>query len=182
MRAGDEGCGDAAALSNRQMVDFAKVAENGVMRPPLSAFLGALLALVVWSASHAQPQAPASAARVPDAPAQAEAADVYIFNDSGRTLVPGNQVVTADGARVASLPRQTYAVVRLPPGRHLLKPDPPLWKQEVVLDVAPGQRYFVVVAYKPERSWAAPFAGAPLLLRQVTEQEAAPLLQEMKPQ
>jgi hypothetical protein len=40
----------------------------------------------------------------------------------------------------------------------------------------------VVVAYRPERSWAAPFAGAPHILREITEEQAAPLLRDMKAQ
>jgi hypothetical protein len=95
-------------------------------------------------------------------------------------VIPSNQVVTDNGTKLASLPRRTYAKVRLTPGRHLLKPDPPLWKQQVLLNVVPGNRYFVVVAYKPERSWAAPLAGAPLILHEITEEQAAPQLAEMK--
>ena len=107
-------------------------------------------------------------------------ADVYLFNDSGRTLIPNDQVVTDNGRMVASLPRQTYVKLELAPGTHLLKPKPALWKQQVSLDVVPGRDYYVVVAYKPERSWAVPFAGAPLVLREITAEEAAPLLRELK--
>lgn len=109
-------------------------------------------------------------------------ADVYLFNDSGRRLIPSAQVVTDDGTKVASLPRQTYVKLELAPGAHLLKSKPALWKQQVSLDVVPGHDYYVVVAYKPERSWAVPLAGAPLVLREITEEEAAPLLREMNAQ
>jgi hypothetical protein len=109
-------------------------------------------------------------------------ADVYLFNDSGRTLIPSDQVVTDNGKKVASLPRQTYVKLELASGVHLLKPKPALWKQQVSLDVVAGRDYYVVVAYKPERSWAVPFAGAPLVLREITEEEAAPLLREMTAQ
>jgi hypothetical protein len=61
-----------------------------------------------------------------------------------------------------------------------LKPDPPLWKQQILLNVVPGNHYFVVIAYKPERSWAAPLSGAPLVLHEITQEQAAPLLAEMK--
>jgi hypothetical protein len=118
----------------------------------------------------------------PAATSEIAAGVLYIFNDSGPTLIPSNQVVTDNGAKLASLPRRSYIKVKLSPGPHLLKPDPPLWKQQVLLDVVAGNRYFVVVAYKPERSWAAPQAGAPLILQQITEEQAAPLLAEMKPQ
>ena len=109
-------------------------------------------------------------------------ADVYLFNDSGRTLIPSDQVVTDNGKKIASLPRQTYVKLDLAPGTHLLKPKPALWKLQVSLDVVPSRDYYVVVAYKPERSWAVPFAGAPLVLREITEAEAEPLLRELKAQ
>ena len=140
--------------------------------------LGTLLALVDISSGQAQPQpasAPASGSEAPSA-----VAHLYVFNDSGRTLIPSDQVVTDNGKKLVSLPRQTYVKLELPPGPHLLKPDPSVFKQQVLLNAVPGNRYFVVVAYKPERSWAAPFAGAPLVLREITEDEAAPLLKEMQ--
>ena len=151
----------------------------------LTIIVGALAAAATAPASLAQPSAPEPAAAAPEPAASAAPAStgtLVIFNASGPTLIPGNQVVTDNGARLVSLPRRTYAQVQLAPGAHLLKPDPPLWKQQVLLQVEPGQRYYVVVAYKPERSWAAPFAGAPLILQQITEEQAAPLLAEMKPQ
>ena len=111
-----------------------------------------------------------------------ESADVYLLNDSGRTLIPSDQVVTDNGQKIASLPRQTYVKLQLAPGVHLLNTKVPNKKRQVSLDVVAGKTYFVVVAYKPGRSWAAPFGGDPLLLREITEQEAAPLLREMKAQ
>ena len=128
----------------------------------------ALLALAATPAGRAQPLA--------------VVADLYVFNDSGRTLIPGNQVITDNGAQLVSLPRQTYARLKIAPGRHLLKPDPPLWKQQILLNAVAGQRYYVVIAYRPERSWAMPLAGAPLILREITEEQAAPLLREMAAQ
>lgn len=108
--------------------------------------------------------------------------DLYVFNDSGWTLIPSDQVITDNGKRLISLPRQTYAKVSLSIGVHQLRPDPFLWKQEVSLNITAGSRHYVVVAYKPDRSWALPLAGSPLILREITEQEAAPLLKEMKSQ
>lgn len=105
----------------------------------------------------------------------------YVFNDSGWTLVPSDQALTDNGKELVRLPRQTYVRLTLPPGQHLLKPEPPLWEQEVRLAVKPGQRYFVVVAYKPERSWLLPFARTPLVLREVGEEAGTRLLKEMKP-
>jgi len=125
-----------------------------------------------------QPVSPASEAT--NAPA--DTAELFIFNDSGRTLIPGKQKVTDNGRTVASLARQTYVKVVIPAGPHLLRPDPFLWKQEISLSVDPGSKRYIVVAYKPERSWAAPVAGPPLILREISEAEAAPLLREMTPQ
>ena len=132
----------------------------------------------VAAAAMAQPAAQSAGAATADptvsGAASTESAELYLFNDSGRTQIPGNQVVTDNGRKVASLPRQTWVRLTVTPGVHLLKPDPPLWKQEVSLNVVSGARYFVVVAYRPERSWAAPLAGAPLILREITEEQAAP--------
>lgn len=152
------------------------------LRLALLAAFGSILAFAVVPASRAVEQAPANAASGSAATSQPTTADLYIFNDSGRTLVPGNQVISDNGTKLVSLPRQAYAKLQLQPGPHLLKPDPPLWKQQVLLEVVAGNRYFVVVAYRPERSWAAPLAGAPLILREITEEQAAPLLKEMKAQ
>lgn len=149
------------------------------MRHLLYPVLLALLALAALPAGRAQPMAAQDAAAKPTDAPQAVVAYLYVFNDSGRTLIPGNQVVTDNGARLVSLPRQTYARLQIAPGRHLLKPDPPLWKQQILLDAVAGQRYYVVIAYRPERSWAMPLAGAPLILREITEEQAAPLLKEM---
>jgi len=142
----------------------------------------ALVGLTLVLACSAQAQESSGAASTPSASVQERPAELYIFNDSGRTLVPSNQVVTDNGQKVASLPRQTYIKLDVAPGPHLLKPDPPLWKQQVSLNVVAGNRYFVVIAYKPVRSWAWPAAGAPLVLGEITEEQAAPLLREMKPQ
>lgn len=112
----------------------------------------------------------------------ATTAVLYVLNDSGPTLFAGKQVVTDNGKEIAALPRQTYVRLNIAPGDHLFRPEPFLWKQEVRLAAVAGATYFVVVAYKPERSWAKPFAGPPLLLRELSEQEAAPLIKDMKPQ
>lgn len=153
-----------------------------VMCRRLFSILAALLALAAACTGVAQQPTPATAAAHAGEPQSTDSAVLYLFNDSGRTLVPGNQVVTDNGVRLASLPRLTYVRLQIAPGLHLLKPDPPLWKQEVRLDAVAGGRYFVVVAYRPERSWSAPLAGAPLILREITQEQAAPLLKEMTAQ
>lgn len=105
---------------------------------------------------------------------------LFLLNDSGRTFIAGNQAVTDNGKPLASLPRASYVELELAPGRHVLRTDPFLWKQEVVLDVTAGQRYYVVVAYRPERSWAQPFAGTPLLLKPLPEADARALMRDMQ--
>ncbi len=108
-------------------------------------------------------------------------AALYLFNDSGWTLIPGNQDITDNGKPIASLPRQTYTRFFITPGPHVLRPDPFLWKQEVSLHAEPGASYYIVIGYRPERSWALPLAGSPLLMKQLSEEEAQPLMREMKP-
>jgi hypothetical protein len=138
------------------------------------------LLMLVWAVApiaNAQEQtAPGPNATQPPA----GTAELVIFNDSGKTLVPSDQKVTDNGKRLASLARQTYVKVAVAAGAHLLRPDPYLWKQEVRLTVEPGTTHYLVIAYKPERSWALPAAGAPLILKEISEAEAAPLLREMK--
>jgi len=136
-------------------------------------FMLLVLALAVASPVPAQEQV---------TPAPAGTGEIIIFNDSGKTLIPSNQKVTDNGKACASLARQTYVKVTVPAGAHRLRPDPYLWKQEVDLAVEPGTTHYVVVAYKPERSWALPAAGAPLILKEISEAEAALLLREMKAQ
>src|SRR5512147_1510928 len=84
--------------------------------------LATLLAFTGISAGRAQSQPAAGAAPGPQAPTPPAVAELYIFNDSGRTLIPSNQAVTDNGRTLVSLPRQVYARLELQPGPHLLKP------------------------------------------------------------
>lgn len=108
-----------------------------------------------------------------------EMAEVVVLNDSGATVIPGRQQLTDNGKPLASLPRRTYARLPIAPGPHVLRPDPFLWKQEVILDAQAGAKYYVVIAYKPQRSWAAPLAGSPLVLKAISESEALSVIREM---
>lgn len=148
----------------------------------VSAAVSTLLVILPALACNAQPQEPASAPSEPSPTPQVQTGELYIFNDSGPTLIPSNRGVTDNGQKLVSLPRQTYVKVQLPPGPHVLKPDPVLGKQQVSLNVVAGARYYVVTAYKPARSWAAPFWGSPVILQEITEDQAAPLLRAMKAQ
>jgi hypothetical protein len=71
--------------------------------------------------------------------------------------------------------------VSLRPGAHHLHPQYSR-KPEVTITAEAGQTYYVVIAYKPTRSWAAPVAGSPVLLKELSEREAGELMKEMKPQ
>ena len=73
---------------------------------------------------------------------------VYVFNASGATLIKNNYQVKADGRRIADLPRSTYSVVAMMPGSHKLESA----GRKVELTLTEGQRAFVVVAYRPEKS------------------------------
>jgi hypothetical protein len=123
----------------------------------------------------------AAAACRAQSPDPVEVAELWLINDSGRTLIPSDQAITDNGQKLVSLPRQTYTVRPLALGRHVLRPEPPLWKQEVELEAVAGRRYYVVIAYRPERSWARPFAGVPLILRELPEAQATDLIRDMQP-
>jgi len=105
-------------------------------------------------------------------------ARLYVFNISGRTLIPSNQDIIDNGKPLASLPRLTYTIAPIPPGMHDLR----LHGRNLVLNAEGGKRYFVVAGYRPERSWAFPLAGDPVVIKQITEDEARPLLQELTAQ
>ena len=69
-------------------------------------------------------------------------------------------------------------IVPIPPGVH----DLHLHGRKLALIAEAGMTHFVVAGYRPERSWAFPLAGDPVVIKQISEEEARPLLQELKPQ
>jgi len=105
-------------------------------------------------------------------------AELYIFNVSGWTLIPSNQDVTANEQLVASLPRGSYKRVYVRPGTHELR----LHGRRLKLEAVEGQTYYVTVGYRPELSWLFPLAGDPVVIKQISEEEARRLIGEMKPQ
>lgn len=105
-------------------------------------------------------------------------AELYVFNISGWTLIPSNQDIIDNGKLLTSLPRLTYTAVRIPLGVHDLR----LHGRKLVVNVEGGKKYFVVAGYRPERSWAFPLAGDSVEIKQITEDEARPLLQQLTPQ
>lgn len=104
-------------------------------------------------------------------------ARIYVFNISGWTLIPGNQDVLDNGKPLVSLPRQTYTIAPIVAGDHDLR----LHGRKLALNAEAGETYFVVAGYRPERSWAFPLAGDPVVIKQISEEEARPLLQNLKP-
>jgi len=110
-------------------------------------------------------------------PTREGGAELYLFNVRGWTLLPGNQDVTAGDDLIASLPRGIWQRVFVRPGTHELKVS----GRKLTLDIAEGKTYYVVVGYKPERSWASPLAGDPVVIKEISPDEARGLLAEMKP-
>lgn len=102
------------------------------------------------------------------------------FNISGWTLIPSNQEVIDGEETIASLPRNTYKKIAVSPGIHNLRPS---YRKlpKVDLKAIKGNTYYVVIGYRPERSWALPLLGDPVVFKLISEDEAEPLLKELKP-
>ena len=105
-------------------------------------------------------------------------ATLYVMNDSGKTVISGKQTVNDNGRKLASLPRRTFQRFTIATGTHVLRPSSAK-KPEVRLEAEPGKTYYVVVAYRPGRSWGAPVAGSPMVLTQISEEEANELMRAM---
>jgi len=103
-------------------------------------------------------------------------AEMYIFNVSGWTLIPQEQKVTDNGKTIVKFPRNTYKKIFITAGHHELR----VAGQKLELDVVEGQTYYVIAGYKPARSWAWPLAGSPVVIKEISEEEASNLLKEMK--
>lgn len=103
-----------------------------------------------------------------------------MFNDSAWTLIPSNQKISDNGQLLVSLPRQTYKKIIIKSGQHILRPESSSWEQVIELNVRAGQKLYVVIGYRPLRSWAIPLAGPPIVMKQLTEEEARALINEMK--
>ena len=119
----------------------------------------------------------------PSLAAPAGSAEVVVLNVSGWTVIPSNQDITANGLSFVSLPRQTYATVRVAPGRHEFRfRDFPTGPRVAVLNAETGKRYYLAAGYDPSRSTLFPFAGDPVTIRLVSEVQALPLMLTMQPQ
>ena len=112
-----------------------------------------------------------------------EAAELVILNISGATLIPSNLNITDNGSLVVSLPRETYTRILISPGYHEFRfAEFPKGPRVAKLDAMVGKTYYLVAGYSPVRSWAFPFAGDPMAINVVTEEEARKLMEDMKAQ
>lgn len=105
-------------------------------------------------------------------------AELLLFNDSGWTLIPSNQDVTVNGHPLASLPRETYTRVFIAAGVHVLS----LHSRSIRIRLKPGERHYVALGYRPERSWLLPIMGDPVVIRPISEAEASDVAKMMKAQ
>jgi hypothetical protein len=138
--------------------------------------LRAVLGAVVICACGAQPTTTATPAQFPPAGPYEEIpggkAELYVFNASGWTLIQSNYTVKDSGQRIASLPRGTYKRLLIEPGAHELNAV----ERSVKFEALERYRYYFVVAYSPEKSWAFPFAGSPMFVGFVPEEKGRELL------
>jgi hypothetical protein len=103
---------------------------------------------------------------------------LYLFNGSGRSLLGGKLGVKCDGKKLAELPRTTFSVVTLNPGPHMLQTTSGGGKLDLTAES--GQRYFVLVAYWPEKSWATTPEDQPLYFAPIEEARAQQLIPRAK--
>jgi hypothetical protein len=132
------------------------------------------LVVLVALAACATPRG-TSPVRTDDAPAPR--ADLYVFNVSRGSLIPLRRHVTIDGYPLVSLWRETRRKLVITPGPHELVLD----TQRLAIDTANGGTYFVVIGYRPRRTWLMPLGAHPIFIRRITEAEALRLFTEMKP-
>ncbi len=138
-------------------------------------FVFCVLALSGVFAHGAQAPQPSPLPLLPDQ------ATLFVLNVSGPTLFASNQDITANGKDLVSLPRNTYQKTALAPGSYEFRFKPfPTGKRVAHLVAEAGQTYYLVVGYSPAKSWAAPLAGDPMLIKLIAESEALTAMQGMK--
>ena len=146
------------------------------MAHPLRSLRIALLALAAGLLSLSA-QAP-SEPPPPPPPAQAE---LVVMNLSGPTLFASNQDLTDNGAPLVSLPRLTYKRLPLAPGAHEFRfKDFSKGPRVATLQAEPGRTYYLVAAYRPERSMAFLIFGDSMVIKVVPEEEGLPMLERLK--
>jgi len=105
---------------------------------------------------------------------------VYLFNDSGWTLIPNDYAVYDGDTKIASLPRKHFTVRKLPPGRRTVRIMPEPWgpTHQVAFDAKAASKYYVVFGYKPEKSFLVPLLGDPTAIVLVPEEKLTPVIGE----
>ena len=140
------------------------------LRPALLTLAAGFLALSAQAPSEPPPPPP---------PAQAE---LVVMNLSGPTLFASNQDLTDNGAPLASLPRLTYKRLPLAPGAHEFRfKGFPKGSRLATLQAEPGRTYYLVAAYRPERSMAFLVFGDSMVIKVVPEEEGSTVLKTLKP-
>jgi hypothetical protein len=97
---------------------------------------------------------------------------VYLFNGSGKTLIGNAYDFELDDRRIAKLARMKYTALSIEPGPHRLEAA----VRKLDFTANAGQRHFVFLAYRPGKSWAFPLGGDPVVLREISEQDALDIL------
>ena len=139
------------------------------LRPALLTLAAGFLALSAQAPTEPQPAAPPQA-------------ELVVMNLSGPTLFASNQDLTDNGAPLASLPRLTYKRLPLAPGAHEFRfkgfPEGP---RVATLQAESGRTYYLVAAYRPERSMAFLVFGDSMVIKVVPEEEGSTVLKTLKP-
>ncbi|MGH6660722.1 MAG: hypothetical protein ACREB6_04235 [Rhodospirillales bacterium] len=110
----------------------------------------------------------------------AGSAVVYLFNDSGWTLISNDYAVYAGDTKIASLPRKHFTARKLPPGRHTVRimPEPLGPTHQLAFDAMAASKYYVVFGYNPEKSFLVPLLGDPTAIVLVPEEKVTPVIGE----
>ena len=103
---------------------------------------------------------------------------LYLFNGSGRSLLGGKIAVKCDGKKIADLPRTSFSVVTVNPGKLKLQTGSLGGKLDLAAE--PDHRYFILAAYWPEKSWGTASEDHPLVFGQIEEARARALIPRAK--
>lgn len=142
-----------------------------------------LFALLLLTACASQPEAnPRGDARPGTAAAVTAdgAARLYVFNISRWTRVPTNLEILDNGKVLINLPWQSYKALTIRTGLHRIR-FADRQRPDVVINARPGNTYYLVVGYRPRRSWNFSVGNDPLVIRRITRHSATPLRVELIP-
>ena len=139
--------------------------------------LSYFVAMAVLLVSGCASEAPKVVGPAGVAPSNDAVARIYVFNISGPTLISQNQKIVDNGSVLVSLPRNTYKIVTVSAGNHVLgfqyRKNP-----TVNINAVKGGSYYIVAGYNPLKSWAFPIAGDPLVIQQISKEEAQALIEQ----